>query len=191
MSLVNVADSGGTLTKVGGCSGCPDASAVSNQQISGTGTLQFSTDDRSTLRFVGLAGSGVGTTPSDVSFAVRLQSGVAEVRENGAYRTEIAFNAGDTFTISVTNGTVTYLKNGGLFYTSGSPASAALRGHAIFFDSNGSVRNVAFGGGGAAPSAVAPAAVTDPAPTTPTAAAGTAVARPAGSKPVRRKPRSF
>src|SRR6476620_1552537 len=54
MSLVNVAQSGTTLTKVGGCSGCPDGTAVSNQQVSGSGLLQFSTDDSTSLRFVGL-----------------------------------------------------------------------------------------------------------------------------------------
>ena len=88
MSLMNVAESGATLTKSGGCSGCPDGTAVSNQQVSGSGMLQFSTDDSSTLRFVGLGSSGIGTTPADVDFAIRLQAGVAEVRESGAYKTE-------------------------------------------------------------------------------------------------------
>ena len=169
MSLVNVAESGTTLTKVGGCSGCPDGMAVSTQQVNGTGVLQFSTDDGTSLRFVGLGSGGIGTTPSDVDFAIRLQAGVAEVRESGAYRTDTRFSPGDTFSIVVNNGAVTYTKNGSVFYTSASTTTASLRAHAIFFDTDGSVRNVGFGSGGPAPSADPPS-VQSPAPSTPIAA---------------------
>lgn len=183
MTLMNVVENGLTLTKNGGCSGCPDGTAISNQQVSGSGALQFSTDDSGTLRFVGLAGSGIGTTPSDVTFAIRLQAGVAEVRESGTYKSEIAFGAGDTFTIAVNNGSVTYAKNGSVFYTSDNTASGALRAHAIFFDVNGSLRNVGFGGGVTA-SGTATAEATASAPIV---SGSYAVPRPAGSKPVRRK----
>ena len=150
--------------------------------------MQFSTDDSSTLRFVGLAASGIGTTPSDISFAIRLQAGVAEVRESGTYMTEIGFGAGDTFTIAVNGGSVTYAKNGSVFYTSSNSASGALRAHAIFFDPNGSVRNVGFGGG-AAPSGDTPTVNTVPAAQTGVSATGgSAVPRPAGSTPKRKKP---
>jgi hypothetical protein len=147
---MNVVENAVTLTKNGGCSGCPDGTAVSNQQITGSGALQFSTDDSSTLRFVGLAASGIGTTPSDITFAIRLQASTAEVRESGTYRFEISFGPGDTFSIAVNNGSVTYAKNGSVFYTSTVSASGSLRAHAIFFDVNGSLRNVAFGGSAAA-----------------------------------------
>ena len=183
MSLMNVVENGLTLTKNGGCSGCPDGTAVSNQQMSGSGSLQFATDDSSTLRFVGLAGSGIGTTPADISFAIRLQGGVAEVRESGTYKSEIGFGAGDTFAIAVTNGSVTYAKNGSVFYTSSNTASSALRAHAIFFDVNGSIRSVGFGGG-ATPAGTVTA---EAASSEPVVSGSYAVPRPAGSKPVRRK----
>ena len=160
MSLVNVAQSGATLTKVGGCSGCPDGTAVSNQQVSGSGVLQFSTDDSSSLRFVGLGSGGVGTTPGGVNFAIRLQAGTAEIRESGAYKSETKFAAGDSFTIAVNNGAVTYAKNGSVFYTSANTATAALRAHVIFFDPNGTVRGVGFGSGGSAPAAASSAGAT-------------------------------
>ena len=164
MSLMNVSANGSTLTKVGGCSGCPDASAVSSQQISGNGTLRFAADDTSSLRFVGLGSGGVGTGPADIGFAIRLQGGVAEVRESGTYKTETAFGAGDTFSIIVTNGAVSYAKNGGVFYTSRSSATSAVRAHAVFFDMNGSIRDVTIGSGGApAASGEAPAPTPTPA----------------------------
>ena len=187
MSLMNVVENAVTLTKNGGCSGCPDGTAVSNQQITGSGALQFSTDDSSTLRFVGLAASGIGTTPSDITFAIRLQAGTAEVRESGTYKFEISFGPGDTFSIAVNNGSVTYAKNGSVFYTSTVSASGSLRAHAIFFDVNGSLRNVAFGG-----SAAATAEASVPAASSVVTGTGSyAVPRPAGSKPRRRKPSSF
>jgi hypothetical protein len=187
MSLMNVVENGATLTKNGGCSGCADGTAVSNQQISGSGMLQFSTDDSSTLRFVGLAASGIGTTPSDISFAIRLQAGVAEVRESGAYRTEISFAPGDTFTVAVNNGSVTYAKNGSAFYTSAAGANGSVRAHAIFFDVNASIRNVNFGG--ATSVTAITSAATD---SVGVADSGSyAVPRPAGSTPKRRKPSSF
>jgi hypothetical protein len=109
----------------------------------------------------------------------------------GTYKSETAFAAGDTFTIAVNNGGVTYARNGTVFYTSANTTTAALRANVIFFDVNGTVRNVGFAGVGA------PAASGDAPPTTLVAAAATgstmatlyAVPRPAGSKPVRRRRR--
>ena len=189
MSLVNVTASGATLTKSGGCSGCPDASAVSQQQISGSGTLQFSTDETSSLRFVGLGSGGIGSAPGDIDFAIRLQGGVAEVRESGAYKTEIGFGAGDTFSVIVSNGAVTYAKNGGVFYTS-TGSTSAVRAVAVFFDPSGSIRSVTIGSGGASAAGevpAAPAAEPSAAATPPPTATRHAVPRPAGSKPVRKR----
>lgn len=149
--------------------------------------MQFSTSDSSTLRFVGLAASGLGTTPADVTYAIRMQSGVAEVRESGAYKTETRFAAGDTFTLTVNNGSVSYARNGSVFYTSSISATSALRGHAIFFDPNGSILNVMFGGGGAATTGGTPTASATPAAGAPATGVQYAIARPVGSTPKRRK----
>ena len=102
----------GGLRKSGGCDGCPDASAVSEQQISSTGTLTFVASESASLRFVGLAAGGIGTGPGDINFALRLQSGVAEVREAGTYKSDVRFAAGDTFAIAISSGVVKYSKNG-------------------------------------------------------------------------------
>ena len=74
--------------------------------------------ESTSLRFVGLAAGGIGTGPGDINFALRLQSGVAEVRESGAYKSDVRFAAGDTFAIAVAGGVVKYSKNGSVFYTS-------------------------------------------------------------------------
>lgn len=145
MSLVNVTASNNALEKTGGCGGCPDASAVSEQQVSGNGTLQFTATETATLRFIGLSSGGIGTQPGDLRFALRLQNGTVEVRESGAYKSEASFQRGDTLRIIVENGAVKYAKNGAVFYTSASQAVQGFRIHAVFFDMNAAIGNVTIG----------------------------------------------
>jgi hypothetical protein len=149
MSLVNISASGNDVVKTSGCDGCPDATAVSSQQVtSGNGSVSFNAAETGTLRFVGLGSSTVVTGAGDIGFALRLQSGVAEVRESGAYRTEVSFGAGDTFRIAVEGGAVKYSKNGSVFYTSASQATHALHVQAVFFSANATIRDVSIAGGG-------------------------------------------
>ena len=182
MSLINVTANGSSLQKTAGCGGCPDATATSEQLISGDGALEFVAPESGSLRFVGLGSGGIGTGAGDINFALRLQSGVAEVRESGSYRTETSFAAGDTFQITVEGGVVRYARNGAVFYTSGSQAGYAVRVHAVLFDMSAAVNNVAIRGvsGGSASSVAAASAVT---PTQPR----TAQRRPSGQAPARRK----
>ena len=181
MSLVNVSASGSGITKTGGCDGCPDAKAVSEQQIAGTGTLQFVASESNSLRFVGLSSAGIGAGPNDINFALRLQSGVAEVRESGTYRTDVRFAAGDTFAISVAAGVVKYSKNGSAFYTSGLRGDFAVRVHAVLFSANATVASVGLGGASAS-------AQLEPATTgSMLSAVRYAMRRPEGSVPRRRR----
>jgi Fe-S cluster biogenesis protein NfuA len=159
MSLINITATGSTLQKTGGCNGCPDASAVSEGQISGNGSLAFVVADAGPLRFVGLGSGGIGTGTADINFAIRLQSGVAEVRESGAYRSEIAFSAGDRLQVTVEGGVVAYSKNGAAFHTSTSQAGYALRAHAVLFDMNATIGSVVLSGVPGQASAPVPAPV--------------------------------
>jgi hypothetical protein len=115
---------------------------VSEQRIStANGRLQFNAPEAESLRFVGLSNGG-GSGPGGMAFALRLQSGVAEVRENGAYKVETRFAAGDTFRITISSGTVTYARNGVVFYTSAATAGAGLVADLSFFDMNALLSNV-------------------------------------------------
>ena len=186
---------GNSVTKTSGCDGCPDASAVSLAQITGSGIAQFVASEAGTLRYVGLAYGGAGTAAGDINYAIRLQNGVAEVRESNAYRSEIGFAAGDTFAVTLDNNVVKYLKNGAVFYSSQTQATAALRFHAVLFNTNGALTGIGLGGATATTSTTAPTApTTSPtAPTTTTPAPAPAPTkprwarpRPAGSTPARR-----
>jgi hypothetical protein len=184
----NVSATGNSVVKTGGCDGCPDASAVSSAQVSGTGVLQFVAPEAGTLRYIGLGYGGAGTAPGDITFALRLQNGIAEVRENNTYRSEIGFAAGDSFSITVDNNVVRYFKNGGIFYTSATPVTSALRLHAVLFNLNAAIGGIGIGGTTTATTAPAPTTTT---PTTTTTTTTTtprprwARPRSAGSTPVR------
>ncbi|HEY5617960.1 MAG TPA: hypothetical protein VIK60_08445 [Vicinamibacterales bacterium] len=151
MSLINVSANGSGLVKTSGCDGCPDASAVSDRQIAGSGTLAFVASESSSLRYVGLGAGGIGAGVGDINFAVRLQSGVAEVRESGAYKADVRFAAGDNFAIAVEGGVVRYSKNGVVFYTSGARADYAMRVHVVLFSANAAVAGVAISSAAVAP----------------------------------------
>ena len=168
MYTVNVTASGSSLTKSGGCDGCPDASAVSSGQVTGNGIAQFVPAEASTLRFVGLAYGGPGTAAGDINYAIRLQSGVAEVRENNVYRTEIGFAAGDTFAVLLENNVVKYSKNGAVFYTSQTQATSALRLHAVLFTANAALSGIGLGGTTASTSTTASPSTPSTTTTTPT-----------------------
>ncbi|MBI3621533.1 MAG: hypothetical protein HY208_05025 [Nitrospirae bacterium] len=141
-SLVNVAATGNSLQKTGGCDGCPDAGAVSQQQItSGNGSMEFTASETTALRLAGLSNGNPGTTGNEIDFAVRLNSGTAEVRENGVYRTETAFVSGDVFRVAVESGVVKYYKNGGLFYTSTAAPVYPLIVDTALYNLNGTVTN--------------------------------------------------
>ena len=119
MSRVNVTATGGTLRKTTGCSGCPDAGAISEQRItSGGGAIQVTASEIATSRTFGLSVGNSGTSSDEIRFGIRLRAGYAQVRESGVYRTDVTFVSGDRFEVRLSGGVVRYFKNGTNFYTS-------------------------------------------------------------------------
>jgi hypothetical protein len=143
-NLVNVTASGNSLRKTAGCGGCPDAGAASQQQVGSSGFVQFTMSEADTLRFIGLAGGGSGTDAGTINFALRLQGGRAEVRESGAYKTEVAVAAGDTLQIAIAGGSVQYSRNGAVFYTSAASGSSFVV-KAALYDLGATINNVVVG----------------------------------------------
>jgi hypothetical protein len=119
VSLVNASASSGTLRKTGGCSGCADAGAASEQRIaSGGGSVQVTASDIAPSRTFGLSVGNTGTSAEEIRYGIRLSSGYAEVRESGVYKSDRTFVSGDRFEVRLSGGVVSYLKNGTAFYTS-------------------------------------------------------------------------
>jgi hypothetical protein len=142
-SLVNLTANGGSLQKTGGCDGCEDATALSQQQMASgaSGYLEFTAVEINTLRSAGLAKVGAGTGYANMSFAVRLQSGNAEVWEKGVYKAGTTFVSDDVFRIAVGAGVVDYYKNGTVFYTSTTAPTYPLQASVAINSLGGTISN--------------------------------------------------
>jgi len=151
--LMNATAGGGRLTKTGGCDGCADSGAVSQQQVASESYVEFTASDTESLRALGLGDSS--TDPASMLFSIRLHGETAEVRERGAYKSDTPFAAGDVFRIAVASGTVTYSRNGSVFFTSAGTASP-LFVDALLYSLNASIANVRVGAGRASPATLAP-----------------------------------
>jgi hypothetical protein len=117
-NLVNASvDSTGTvLRKTGGCDGCDDAGATSQQELSaGDGYVEFTVGEATAFWMAGLGHGNDGTGFGDVDFGFRFNGlGTADVIENGAYAGgDTPYAAGDVFRVAVVNGRVQYSRNGG------------------------------------------------------------------------------
>jgi hypothetical protein len=142
---VNALAGQNSLTKFGGCDGCFDAGA-STRLIAESGNVvaEFSFPEPNGFRLVGLAHSFSLTNGDSVDFGLRTQGGYVEVREGGAYRSDISLEAGAVFRISVQDGVVTYSKNGAVFYTSSGAVQYPLVFGAILGTANSAVQGVTF-----------------------------------------------
>jgi len=118
--LVRCVANGGSLQKNAGRDDSPDASARSEQSITGgDGFVEFTAVETNKTRYCGLARNSAGADFAGIDFAIKLTAtGVAEVRENGAYAGEVKYQTGDLFRIAIEDEQVKYYKNGELFYTS-------------------------------------------------------------------------
>lgn len=139
--LVATSVIGTTLTKTSGCDGC-GGGAISSQQIaSGDGYVEFTALETDLLRAVGLSNGNPGTSIGEITFAIRLQSGWAEVRESGVYEIDTAFVSGDVFRVAIADGLVQYSKNGEVFYTSTTAPTYPLLVDVSLPQLNGTVAN--------------------------------------------------
>jgi uncharacterized protein (TIGR03437 family) len=143
-NLLNSTAVGGTIQKTSGCDGCPDASAVSSQTLSGDGYYEFTVAGVNKYRYTGF--NPASARPPAIAFAIQLtSSGLAEVRENGIYKSDTPYHTGDVFRIAVAGGIIKYAKNGVIFYTSASAPSYPLQVDGVLNDLNASINNAVIG----------------------------------------------
>ena len=131
----------GTLTKIAGCDGCPDAGAISQHQLpAGEGSVEFTPAPGHRL-YAGLADAAT-TLPSPASLPYAFSfwaDGGWDVRERGLYKAEGQLTAGDMFRITMTAGTVRYFRNDQLVYTSLSLAASPLKFGAALYSTNAAI----------------------------------------------------
>lgn len=115
-SLVNTSVAGTALQKTGGCDGCDDAGAASQQELtSGDGYIEFAVGETGTFWMAGLSHGNDDTSYADIDFAFRFNgAGHADIVENGVYVPggDVPYGVGDVFRVAVVGGHVRYSRNG-------------------------------------------------------------------------------
>ena len=127
-SLVDVAVEGDILTKTGTSTGW-NAGAFSQQFIPAgeDGWLEFLAYETGKTRMIGLADQDVNANYTSIDYAIYLTGSTVYIRESGADKGNVTtFKASDVFRIERKNGTIRYMKNGNVIYTSATPSSTAL-----------------------------------------------------------------
>ena len=85
-NLVNVAVNGTVLQKTQGCDGCQDAEAISQEQLSADGYVEFAVGELNTLWMAGLSHGSDDSTYGDIDFGFRFNGGgYADILEGGTY----------------------------------------------------------------------------------------------------------
>jgi hypothetical protein len=140
--LNKLAQNGATLTKNAGCTGC-ESTAVSQQVLpSGNGYFQFTAAETNKERWIGLMQDGKTIAARNLNYSFVLGGvGITSIRENGVYRLETTYKAGDVFKIAVENKVVRYYKNNVLIYQSLVPATTPLVAGASVLELGGTVSN--------------------------------------------------
>jgi hypothetical protein len=164
-STVNAAVSGNTISKSGGCDGCFDAGAISQQTIaSGDGAVEF-TVPAGVYLSAGLSNGNSGPAAEEIKFALRFypgSPGYVEVRESGAYKADWPLVAGAVHKVAVEGGVVKYYQSGVLKYTSAVAPAYPLLVDAALGTLNSAVQNAVIttgsGGGGGTTDTTPPAA---------------------------------
>jgi hypothetical protein len=127
-ALANTSASGSTLTKTASSYDW-DAGAISVQRLNGAGYVEFTANETSTYRMVGLGAVNTDAGWVDMDWAIYLRAdGGGDVRQSGQAPFDFgAYQVGDRFRVAVSaSGTVTYSRNGSVFYTSSVTASFPL-----------------------------------------------------------------
>ncbi len=145
-NLTNVSATGNTLKKTGGCDGCPDAGATSEQFLAeGDGYLEFTATDAGTIRYIGLSGSNADTNFNNIAYSIKLtDSRKIEIRELNKYKTQASYQKNDVFKVSVEKGVVKYYKNGYVFYISKTQPTYPLYVDTALLIRGGTINNVMF-----------------------------------------------
>lgn len=118
---------GAHLVKTAGSNGVDDAGCYSTQGFAGDGFIEFFVGDVTSTRYVGLSNVDGGTTLATVQYAIRYDVTDYDVYEGGAQQLSISgLSVGDILRIQRTGTTITYLRNGVVYYTSATPATGTL-----------------------------------------------------------------
>jgi hypothetical protein len=119
-ATVNTTPNGASIAKTGGCNGCADAGAISEQEVGDGGWVEF-VPTLGGRMYVGLSRDGwTSTSYNQPTHAFSFwPDGGWDIREAGIYRRDGRFSQGDVFRIAIENRQIVFYVNGGVVYRSG------------------------------------------------------------------------
>lgn len=126
-AAVGAAADGADLTKTAAGEAW-NAGARSIASLKVDGYAEFTTGENTTAKMAGLSSGDGDQSSEDIDFAIFLKAnGTVAVREGGVPRGSFGpYAAGDVFRVEAREGTVTYARNGAVFYTSSGTPSFPL-----------------------------------------------------------------
>lgn len=143
----NVTKSGNRIVKTSGCDGCADAGSISEQALNArTAHMEFTVGSSWAETNAGFTLRQRIPAGDDFALGLRLQSGMAEVREWGGYRAEIRYRQGDRFSISVRDGRAYYALNGAVFHSTEYTDSSRLFAGTSLYNLDAAVDDVTVAG---------------------------------------------
>ena len=151
-SAVGVTASAGSLQKPGAPAW--DAGAISTQRInSGDGYVQTTVAETNTYRLFGLSNGNTNQSYEDLDYGLYPASdGKLYIFEQGTYRGLMgSYASGDRLRVSVDGGTVRYLRNGRVLYTSGNAPTYPLLVDTALYSTGATLAGVVITGGAPTP----------------------------------------
>jgi alpha-tubulin suppressor-like RCC1 family protein len=147
-AAANATATGNDLTKSGGTPNAWDAGAVSTKGIvSMDGFVEVTASETNKNRMFGLSHGETNQAYGDIDFAWYLAGNRLYVYEAGVQRGSFGgFVTGDRLRVAVEGGIVKYLKNGGLFYTSGVAPTLPLLVDTSFYSASATLQDAVLSG---------------------------------------------
>lgn len=145
--LVGVSVNGNDLTKTAG-SGWGNSGAASDTTFTGDFGLEFTVSETNTYRMLGLSDSNINANYNTIDFGIYpIANGTFRVYENGVYKGSFgSYQANDVFKINRVGTTITYERNGVVFYTSATSSSGPLLADAALNSYGSTILDVKFVG---------------------------------------------
>lgn len=140
-SAVGVSVNGASITKTNGNGWT--AGAISTQDFTGDGYVEFTTAENNTAKMAGLSAGNSNQYYSDIDFAVYMAgNGYLYIYEGGVSRGLVGtYAANDVFRVAAVSGVVSYYQNGNLIYTSSVAPSATLLLDTSIYTTNATINN--------------------------------------------------
>lgn len=143
-SPIKTSIDGNTLTRTDGNGWNGGAASTQKMKEGENGYVETTVKETTTYRMIGLSSVDLDAGYKTIHYAIyTAKGGVIYIFESGVNKGRFGnYTTGDTFTIEREGSTITYKKNGDVFYTSLTASNGSLLVDATIYSLNGTLANV-------------------------------------------------